>query len=76
MKVFDLNIDDEFIKPVSVVKLSAVLIDDNLSFNEHVRRLNDRQMRHAELLNTSQNECRLNIYQTFISLNSKSVDIV
>ena len=35
-EVFDLDIGDELIKPVSLVKLLAVFIDDNLSFNEHV----------------------------------------
>ena len=35
-EVFDLNIGDELIKPVSLVKLLGVLVDDNLSFNEHV----------------------------------------
>ena len=38
-EVFDLNIGDELIKPVSRVKLLGVLIDDNLSFNEHVSKL-------------------------------------
>ena len=38
-EVFDLNIGDELIKPVSHVKLLGVLIDDNLSFNEHVSKL-------------------------------------
>ena len=35
-EVFDLNIGDELIKPVSLVKLLGDFIDDNLSFNEHV----------------------------------------
>ena len=35
-QVFYLNIGDELINPVSLVKLLGVLIDDNLSFNEHV----------------------------------------
>ena len=38
-EVLDLNIGDELIKPVSLVKLLGVLIDDNLSFNEHVSKL-------------------------------------
>ena len=38
-EVFDLNIGDELIKPVSLVKLLGVLIDDKLSFNEHVSKL-------------------------------------
>ena len=38
-EVFDLNIGDESIKPVSLVKLLGVLIDDNLGFNEHVSKL-------------------------------------
>ena len=32
-EVFYLNIGDELIKPVSLVKVLGVLIDDNLSFN-------------------------------------------
>ena len=38
-EVFDLNIGDKLIKPVSLVKLFGVLNDDNLSFNEHVSKL-------------------------------------
>ena len=38
-EVFDLNIADELIKPVSHMKLLGVLIDGNLSFNEHVSKL-------------------------------------
>ena len=33
---FNLNIGDELIQPMSLVKLLGVLIDDNLSFNENV----------------------------------------
>ena len=35
----NLDISDELIKPVSLVKRLGVLIDDNLSFNEHVSKL-------------------------------------
>ena len=47
-EVFDLNIGDELIKPVSLVKLLGVLIDANLSFNEHVSKLG-RRMGYAGL---------------------------
>ena len=35
----DLDIGDELIKPLSLVKLLGVLIDDNLGFDEHVSKL-------------------------------------
>ena len=38
-EVFYLDIGDELIKSVSLVKLLGVRIDDNLSFNEHVSKL-------------------------------------
>ena len=51
-EVFDLDIGDELIKPVSLMKLLGVFIDDNLNFNGHVSTLcvkHGRQMRYAEL---------------------------
>ena len=65
-EVFDLNIGDELIKPVSLVKLLGVLIDDNLSFNEHVSKLCAKAARQTNTLRRIvkyiPNECRLNIY--------------
>ena len=50
-EVFDLNIGDELIKPASLLKLLGVLIDGNLSFDEHVSkyvsRPHGRRMRYA-----------------------------
>ena len=77
---FDLNIGDELIKPVSLVKLLGVLIDDNLSFNEHVSKLCVKAARQTNSLRRIvkyiPNECRLNIYQAFISSNFNYCDIV
>ena len=77
---FYLNIGDELIKPVSLVKLLGVLIDDNLSFNEHVSKLCVKAARQTNALRRIvkyiPNECRLNIYQAFISSNFNYWDIV
>ena len=52
-EVFDLEIGDELIKPVSLVKLLGVRVDDNLCFNEHVSlscvRPRRRRMRYTGL---------------------------
>ena len=77
---FYLNIGDELIKPVSLVKLLGVLIDDNLSFNEHVSKLCVKAARQTNALRRivkyTPNECRLNIYRAFISSNFNYWDIV
>ena len=79
-EVFDLNIGDDLIKPVSHVKLLGVLIDDNLSFNEHVSKLCVKAAWQTNALRRivkyTPNECCLNIYQAFISSNFNSCDIV
>ena len=79
-EVLDLNISDELIKPVSLVKLLGVLIDDNLSFNEHVSKLCVKAARQTNALRRIvkyiPNECRLDIYQAFISLNFNFCDVV
>ena len=79
-EVFDLNIGDELIKPVSLVKLVGVLIDDNLSFNEHVSKLCIKAARQTNALRRIVKyipiECRLNIYQAFIFSNFNYCDIV
>ena len=76
----DLNIGDELIKHVSHVKLLGVLIDDNLSFNEHVSKLCVKATRQTNALcrivKCIPNECCLNIYQAFISSNFNYCDIV
>ena len=65
-EVFYLNIGDELIRPVSLVKLLGVLIGDNLSFNEHVSKLCVKTARQTNVLRGIvkyiANECRLNIY--------------
>ena len=62
---FYLNIGDELIKPVSHVKLLGVLIDDNLSFNEHVSKLCVKAARQTNALcrivKCIPNECCLDI---------------
>ena len=77
---FDLYIGDELIKPVSLVKLLGVLIDDNLSSNEHVSKLCVKAARQTNALRRIvkyiPNECRINIYQAFISSNFNYCDIV
>ena len=79
-EVFDLNIGDELMKPVSLVKLLGVFIDDNLSFNEHVSTLCVKAARQTNALRRIvqyiPNECRLNVYQAFISSNFNYCDIV
>ena len=79
-EVFDLDIGDELIKPVSLVKLLGVFIDDNLSFNEHVSTLCVKAARQTNALRRIvkyiPNECRLNVYQAFISSNFNYCDIV
>ena len=79
-ELFDLNIDDELIKPVSLVKLLGVLIDDQLIFNEHVSKLCIKAACQTNALRRIvkyiPNECRLNIYQAFISSNFNYCDIV
>ena len=79
-EVFDLNIADELIKPVSHVKLLGVLIDGNLSFNEHFSKLcvkAARQMKGLRrIVKCIPNECCLNINQAFISSNFNYYDIV
>ena len=79
-KVLDLNISDELIKPVSLVKLLGVLIDDNLSFNEHISKLCVKAARQTNALRRIvkyiPNECRLDIYQAFISSNFNFCDVV
>ena len=79
-EVFDLNTDDELIKPVSYVKLLGVLIDDNLSFNEHVSKLCIKAARQTNALRRIvkyiPNECPHNIYQAFISSNFNYCDII
>ena len=79
-EVFDLDIGDELIKPVSLVKLLGVLIDDNLSFDEHVSKLCVKAARQTNALRRIvkyiPNECRLNIYKAFISSNFNYSDIV
>ena len=79
-EVFDLNIGDELIKPVSHVKLLGVLIDDNLSFNEHVSKLCVKAAWQTNALRRivkyTPNECCLNIYQAFLSSNFNYCDIV
>ena len=79
-EVFDLNIGDELIKPVSLVKLLGVLIDDNLSFNKQVSKLCVKASRQTNVLRRIvkyiPNECRLNIYQAFISSNFNYRDLV
>ena len=79
-EVLDLNIGDELIKPVSLVKLLGVRIDDNLSFNEHVSKLCVKAARQTNALRRIvkyiPNECRLNIYQAFISSNFNYCDVV
>ena len=79
-EVFDFNIGDELIRPVSLVKLLGVLIDDNLSFNEHVSKLCVKAARQTNelrrIVKYIPNECRLNIYQAFISSNFNYCDIV
>ena len=64
-EVFDINIGDELIKPVSHVKLLGVLIDDNLSFNEHVSKLCVKAARQTNALcrivKCIPNECCLDI---------------
>ena len=79
-EVLDLNIGDELIKPVSLVKLLGVLIDYNLSFNEHVSKLCVKAARQTNALRRIvkyiPNECRLKIYQAFISLNFNYCDVV
>ena len=77
--VFTLNIGDELIKPLSHGKLLGVLIDKNLSFIEHVSKLCVKAARQTDALRRIvkciPNECRLNIYQAFISSNFKYCDI-
>ena len=79
-EVFYLNVSDELIKPVFLVKLLGVVIDDNLSFNEHVSKLCVKAARQTNALRRIvkyiPNECRLNIYQAFISSNFNYCDIV
>ena len=79
-RFFYLNIGDELIKPVSLVKLLGVLIDDNLSFNEHVSKLCVKAARQTNALRRIvkyiPHECRLNIYQAFISSNFNYCDTV
>ena len=79
-ELFDLNIGDELIKPVYLVKLLGVLIDDNPSFNEHVSKLCVKDARQTNALSRIvkyiPNECRVNIYQAFISSNFNYCDIV
>ena len=64
-EVFDLDIGDELIKPVSLVKLLGVLIDDNLRFDEHVSKLCVKAARQTNALRRIVkyilNECGLNI---------------
>ena len=68
------------IRTVSLVKLLGVLIDDNLSFNEHVSKLCVKAARQTNALRRIvkyiPNECRLNIYQAFISSNFNYCDTV
>ena len=65
---------------MSLVKLLGVLIDDNLSFNEHVSKLCVKAARQTNALHRIvkyiPNECRLNIYQAFITSNFNNCDIV
>ena len=65
---------------MSLVKLLGVLIDDNLSFNEHVSKLCVKAARQTNALRRIvkyiPNECRLNIYQAFISSNFNYCDTV
>ena len=79
-QIFYRNIGDELIKPVSLVKLLGVLIDDNLSFNEHVSKLCVKTVRQTNALRRIvryiPNECRLNTYQAFISSDFNYCDIV
>ena len=64
-EVFYLNIGDELIKPVSLVELLGVLIDDNLRFNEHVSKVCVKAARQTNALRRIvkyiPNDCRLNI---------------
>ena len=77
---FYLNIGDELIKPVSLVKQLGVLIDDNLSFNEHVSKLCVKAARQTNakrrIVTYIPNKYRLNIYQAFIFPNFIYCDIV
>ena len=79
-EVFDLNIGYELIKPVSLVKPLGVLIDDNLSFNEHFSKLCVKAARQTNALRRIvkyiPNECRLNIYQALVSSTFNYSDIV
>ena len=74
-EVVDLNIGDELIKLVSLVKLLDVLIDDYLRFNEHVSKLCVKAARQTNALRRIV-KCRLNIYQAFIYSNFNYCDIV
>ena len=62
------------------MKLLGVLIDDNLSFNEHVSKLCVKAARQTNALRRIvkhiQKECRLNIYQSLITSNFNYCDIV
>ena len=81
-EVFNLNIGDELIKPMFLVKLLGALIDDNLSFDEHVSASNlcVKAARQTNVLRGivkfTPNECRLNMHQAFVSSNCNHFDIV
>ena len=78
--VFDLNIGNEIIKPVSHVKLLGIVIDETLSFDKHVSNVCIKAARQTSALRRIVRyvpiDSRINIYQAFIASNFSYCNIV
>ena len=76
----ELAISNEVMKPVSVVKLLGITIDDKMSFDEHISRLCIKAARQTNALRRIAkhipNDCRLNVYNAFITSNFNYCSIV
>ena len=70
---FKMYIDSQIISPDKTLKMLGVTLDDKLNFNEHVRNIcktASRQINALKRISKFLNEqCRMNVYKSFINAN-------
>ena len=77
---FDISLDGHVISRGNSLKMLGVTLDDNLNFNEHVRNICQTASCQINALKRISNflneQCRMNVYKSFISANFNYCPIV
>ena len=77
---FDISLDGQVISRGNSLKMLGVTLDDNLNFNDHVRNICQTASCQINALKRISNflneQCRMNVYKSFISANFNYCPIV